>query len=124
FLDSFGLRFFQRSWNHQPRALIQILGLIVVELVRRNDLSRQAGEWVVVPQDGALNLTRVETLLDDDLAVVLSCEIHSRIQRRCVLHFADAYGRTRVRRLDKAGIAQLLLDGAPNRLLLRTPVMV
>ena len=58
--------------NHGLRSVVEILGLVVVELARRQDLAGHRGFRIVVAEDGAFDLTRVgHRGFDDHLAIEL-----------------------------------------------------
>src|SRR5208282_1498888 len=62
------------GWNHRHRAFRKILGLVVVELLARNDLAHHARLWVVVPehtnfQFACPGLLAAHAMLDNQLAI-------------------------------------------------------
>src|SRR5262249_31551978 len=52
-------------WPEQLRAVLNVLVFVVVELAPGDDLPDSRGLRLVVPEDGALELTRVDSLLHE-----------------------------------------------------------
>src|SRR5690606_20602375 len=95
-----------------------------VELSARRDLAQRRGLWVVVAEDGTLNLTAGDRLLDKHLAVVSRsfAERFGEVLARADLAHAD--GGAAVGGLDEARVpedALRLADGL-GRLALEIPV--
>jgi hypothetical protein len=59
------LFFGERRRNQDPRIVIDVLRLVVVELSRRNHLTRYRHFRIVVSQHGYLDFARVDTAFDD-----------------------------------------------------------
>ena len=86
-----------------PRSVVEVLRLVIVELARRDDLAGHRRLRVVVAEHRALDLARVgHRRFDDDLAVEASRRDPSPSRRLvAILRLRDADARSEVRRLDE-----------------------
>ena len=104
-----------RRGDQELRVVLAVLVVVVVELAARNDFSDDRGKGIVVAEDGALQLPRVDALLDEDAVVVAEGDIKSRIEVGPVLDFGDAYGRAAVGGFDEEGKRKRGAAGGESR---------
>src|SRR5947209_4153282 len=97
-----------RRGDKQLRTLIQVFGLVVVELVRGNHLAHYGGLRFVVAQDADLELARVNRALDHQLPIERGGEPETRGQLGAIVCFGRANTRAGVRELGEAWIADPL----------------
>ena len=92
------------------RTFLDILRLVIVELVNRQDFSRHGSLGVIVPQHGAFDLAGVDSLFDQNFPVVLRRQIQCGRQFPRVMNLADPHGRSPVHRLHKQRVGQFLFN--------------
>ena len=87
--------------DEKPRLVLAVLVVVVVELAARDDLARDRGPRTVVAQDGALELARVDPLLDEHALVVAEGHFDRGGRRGPVLDLRDSHRRASVGGLDE-----------------------
>ena len=104
--DLLGLRAGELGGNDRHRALGEILGLVVVELLAGNDFADDAGLGRVVAEDGDFELAGLgffaaDALFDHQLAVVAGGQSERGAQFLAVVRLADADRGAQVCGLDE-----------------------
>ena len=93
--------------DDRPRVVVEILGLVIVELARWDHFAGNRHLGIVVAEHGDLDFACVgHRGFDDDLSIELRGQVDRRGQVGIALRFRDADARTEIGRLDEHGIAK------------------
>src|SRR5436309_15924804 len=97
----------ERRGNQQARVFIDVLRFVIVELAGGNDLSGQGRNRIVVTKNADLDLASINSLLDDNLAIVLRRSVQRRRQFFGGVYLRDSDGGSKIGGLDKHGIRKI-----------------
>ena len=90
-----------RRGDQELRLVVAVLVVVVVELAPRHDFADDRGPRLVVAEDGALQLPRVDAFLDEGAVVVAEGEVQSGVEVGPVLDLTDADRGAAVGRFDE-----------------------
>ena len=110
--------------NDGSRSVIDVLGFVIVELARRDDLAWHRGLRRVVAEHGAFDFAGVgDRRFDDNLSIEAAGEIHRIDQSGAALRLGDADARSQVCWFDEHRIAERLLQVGRDVVALALPVV-